>query len=116
MKRLFGRADIDDDRAKIDALMRSQAVMEFGLDGTILTANDNYLNLLGYSLPEIVGKHHRLFVDAAFAQSAEYRQFWAELAAGKYQGFTGGWARVAGRSGSRQAIIRCSTSPAGRSR
>ena len=85
MKRLFGRADIDDDRAKIDALMRSQAIMEFGLDGTILTANDNYLNLLGYSLPEIVGKHHRLFVDAAFAQSAEYRQFWAELAAGKYQ-------------------------------
>ena len=65
--------------------MRSQAVIEFKLDGTILTANDNFLSTLGYELSEIVGKHHRMFVEPGFAQSAEYQRFWQELAQGKYQ-------------------------------
>ncbi|QQR36826.1 PAS domain S-box protein [Devosia oryziradicis] len=75
----------NDDRAKVDAIMRSQAVIEFKLDGTILDANENFLKALGYELHEIVGKHHRLFVDPVDANSAEYKQFWADLALGKFQ-------------------------------
>jgi len=74
-----------DDRAKVDAIMRSQAVIEFNLDGTIITANENFLAALGYELGEIAGKHHRMFVDPVEAQSPEYKQFWADLAAGKFQ-------------------------------
>jgi methyl-accepting chemotaxis protein len=67
------------------AIQKSQAVIEFNLDGTILDANSNFLNALGYALPEIVGKHHSLFVDAATRDSAEYRQFWEQLRKGQYQ-------------------------------
>ena len=74
-----------DDRAKVEAIMRSQAVIEFKLDGTIITANENFLAALGYELSEIAGKHHRMFVDAEEAQSSDYRQFWADLAAGNFQ-------------------------------
>jgi methyl-accepting chemotaxis protein len=55
-----------EDRSKVEAIMRSQAVIEFKLDGTIITANENFLNALGYQLAEIVGKHRRMFVDPAF--------------------------------------------------
>jgi len=65
--------------------MRSQAVIEFALDGTILAANENFLATLGYELSEITGKHHRMFVDPAYAQSADYQKFWQELAQGKFQ-------------------------------
>jgi methyl-accepting chemotaxis protein len=81
----FFQRSSSDDRAKVDAIMRSQAVIEFKLDGTILDANENFLGALGYELSEIVGKHHRMFVDPADANSAEYKQFWADLAAGKFQ-------------------------------
>jgi methyl-accepting chemotaxis protein len=81
----FFQRNSSDDRAKVDAIMRSQAVIEFKLDGTILDANENFLKALGYELNEIVGKHHRMFVDPADASSAEYKQFWADLAAGKFQ-------------------------------
>ncbi|MDP9014980.1 MAG: methyl-accepting chemotaxis protein [Pseudomonadota bacterium] len=64
---------------------KSQAVIEFGLDGTILTANDNFLGALGYTLSEVRGKHHSLFVDPAYRQSAEYRAFWAKLGRGEYE-------------------------------
>jgi methyl-accepting chemotaxis protein len=60
-------------------------VIEFNLDGTIITANDNFLNTLGYSLEEIKGKHHRLFVDLEYGQSAEYQSFWDALRRGEYQ-------------------------------
>ncbi|MBR0646395.1 PAS domain S-box protein [Roseomonas hellenica] len=70
---------------KTDAINRSQGMIEFNLDGTVITANDNFLRLLGYTLEEIRGKHHRLFVDRAFADSAEYRQFWADLNNGEYR-------------------------------
>jgi methyl-accepting chemotaxis protein len=70
---------------QITAIHRSQAVIAFTLDGTILTANDNFLAALGYGLDEIKGKHHSLFVDAATRDSAEYREFWASLGRGEFQ-------------------------------
>jgi methyl-accepting chemotaxis protein len=71
--------------AQAAAVSRSQAVIEFNLDGTILTANENFLNALGYSLSEIEGKHHRMFVDPVERDSAAYRDFWAALNRGEYQ-------------------------------
>jgi len=71
-------------RAKAEAIGRSQAVIEFTLDGTILTANDNFLRTMGYRLDEIVGKHHSLFVDPGFADSADYREFWRQLRSGVF--------------------------------
>jgi methyl-accepting chemotaxis protein len=73
------------DKALADALSRSQAVIEFGMDGTILTANDNFLKALGYTLGEIQGKHHSMFVEQAERDSAAYRDFWAALRRGEYQ-------------------------------
>ena len=70
---------------KINAINKSQAVIEFNLDGTVITANDNFLGVLGYSLSEIVGKHHSMFVEPSFVQSAEYREFWAALKRGEYE-------------------------------
>ncbi|NTS76514.1 PAS domain-containing protein, partial [Catenovulum sp. SM1970] len=74
-----------DYQGQLDAISKSQAVIEFNLDGTIITANDNFLSAVGYSLPEIQGKHHSLFVQPEYAQSNEYRMFWQSLAAGQYQ-------------------------------
>jgi methyl-accepting chemotaxis protein len=73
------------DKALADALSRSQAVIEFGTDGTVLTANDNFLKALGYTLGEIRGKHHSMFVEQAERDSAAYRDFWAALRRGEYQ-------------------------------
>lgn len=70
--------------AKIDAISRVQAVIEFDLDGTILTANENFLNLMGYRLNEIQGRHHSMFTDSSVAGSAEYREFWAKLNSGEF--------------------------------
>lgn len=58
------------------------AAIEFNLDGTIVTANENFLQLMEYTLPEIVGKHHRIFVSASFAAGEEYKKFWEDLARG----------------------------------
>ncbi len=69
---------------KIAAVSKAQAVIEFNLDGTIITANDNFLNCLGYSLEDIKGKHHRMFVDQAYANSSEYQAFWAKLNRGDF--------------------------------
>ena len=69
---------------KIDAISRAQAVIEFTPDGEVLTANENFLNALGYGLAEIKGKHHSLFVEPALAQSAEYQDFWRRLNAGEF--------------------------------
>lgn len=76
-----GRAELE---AQVAALHRVQAVIEFALDGTILQANDNFLQAMGYRLEEIQGKHHSLFVDPEQARSAEYREFWARLGRGEY--------------------------------
>ncbi|MCB8822229.1 methyl-accepting chemotaxis protein [Microvirga rosea] len=75
----------DEMKAKLTALFRSQAVIEFSLDGTILAANENFLSAFGYALSEIKGKHHSLFVDPSERDSAEYREFWASLRRGEYQ-------------------------------
>jgi methyl-accepting chemotaxis protein len=79
------KAEYADLTGKVQAIGRSQAVIEFNLDGTIITANDNFLKTLGYSLDEIKGKHHSLFVEPAYKESAEYRQFWDALGRGEYQ-------------------------------
>jgi len=71
-------------QAKLDAISRSFAVIEFAVDGTIVTANANFLAIVGYTLEEIVGKHHSLFVDPVYRASAEYRRFWEKLARGEF--------------------------------
>ena len=68
----------------IDALHRVLGVVEFAPDGTILEANDNFLQIMGYKLDEIKGKHHRIFTDTATQQSHEYRQFWEKLNKGEF--------------------------------
>ena len=92
---------------KIAAIGKSQAAIEFGMDGTILTANENFMNALGYSLGEIQGRHHSMFVDASERDGAAYRQFWANLNAGQYQ--AGEFRRV-GKAG-REVWIQASYNP-----
>lgn len=93
-------ADITDEKIRnadfsgqIDAIGKSQAVIEFEMDGTIIRANERFLDTMGYRLEEIVGQHHRMFVDETTKNSAEYREFWQQLnrgeyAAGEYQRFS----------------------------
>ena len=68
----------------VQAIGRSQAVIEFALDGTVLEANENFLATLGYTLPEIQGRHHRMFVEPTYAGSLEYTNFWQRLNQGEY--------------------------------
>ena len=70
---------------QIDAINKAQAVIEFNMDGTVITANQNFLNALGYTLDEIKGKHHSMFVEPAYKASIEYAQFWDALNRGQYQ-------------------------------
>jgi len=74
-----------DNEGKMKAIQRSQAVIEFDIQGKILTANDNFLNLMNYRLEDIRGMHHRMFVSQAEAASSEYQAFWDHLARGEYQ-------------------------------
>ena len=74
-----------DAAGQLAAIGKAQAVIEFGLDGIVRTANDNFLRVLGYTLDEIKGRHHRMFVDPAYAQSHAYARFWEDLAAGRFQ-------------------------------
>lgn len=69
---------------QISAISKSQAVIEFSLDGSIISANDNFLNALGYQLDEIKGQHHRLFVAPEYANSNEYKEFWTKLGRGEF--------------------------------
>jgi methyl-accepting chemotaxis protein len=78
-------AEIDTLRGELEAISKVQAIIEFELDGTIRTANDNFLKTVGYRLDEVQGKHHSMFVDVGYARSGEYRRFWDELASGKSQ-------------------------------
>ena len=75
---------ISQQASMVAAIQRSQAVIEFELDGTIITANENFLTTVGYSLPEIVGKHHSMFCKPDFARSTEYSEFWRTLRAGEF--------------------------------
>jgi methyl-accepting chemotaxis protein len=74
-----------EDAGKISAIGRAQAVIEFNLDGTIITANENFLATVGYGLDEIQGKHHSMFVAPSERDSAAYREFWAKLGRGEFQ-------------------------------
>ncbi len=74
-----------EDAGKIAAMSRAQAMIEFNMDGTIVAANENFLATMGYSLAEIQGKHHSMFVAPADRDSAGYREFWASLNRGDYQ-------------------------------
>jgi methyl-accepting chemotaxis protein len=74
-----------DANGQLSAISKSQAVIEFDLTGTILTANENFCGAVGYRLEEIKGHHHRMFVTPDYAASVDYRQFWDSLARGEYQ-------------------------------
>ncbi|WP_333700397.1 PAS domain-containing methyl-accepting chemotaxis protein [Rivihabitans pingtungensis] len=80
-------------RARLNAINRAMAVIEFTPDGTVVDANDNFLATLGYRLEDIKGRHHRMFCDSQFAQSAEYQHHWQQLARGEF--FTGQIKRIA---------------------
>jgi methyl-accepting chemotaxis protein len=70
--------------AVVEALDRSQAIIEFEMDGTILLANELFLKTMGYSLEQIKGRHHSMFVDEATRNSTEYREFWQKLNRGEF--------------------------------
>ncbi|OCJ11023.1 chemotaxis protein [Rhizobium sp. AC27/96] len=73
-----------DDAGKLEALSRSQAVIEFLPTGEILTANENFCGAMGYALSEIVGKHHSIFCEPTYARTEEYQRFWQRLAQGEF--------------------------------
>ena len=77
---------------KIAALSRSQAVIEFDMQGNVLTANNNFLPTFGYTADEVIGQHHKMFCEVSMLKSSEYRNFWADLMEGKFQ--TGRFKRV----------------------
>ena len=89
------------------AMSKSQAVIEFNLDGTIVTANDNFLACVGYTLDEIKGQHHRMFCDPALATSVEYSAFWAKLNRGEFD--TGVYKRIG--KGGKEIWIQASYNP-----
>jgi len=89
------------------AISKSQAVIEFNMDGTIINANDNFLNAVGYTLDEIRGRHHSLFVDEKLKNSAEYREFWTRLNRG--ENLPGEYRRVG--KGGKQIVIQASYNP-----
>lgn len=96
-----------DSAAKIAAIERAQAVIEFNLEGNVVTANPAFLNALGYQLDEIVGQHHSLFVDRAEASSSEYIAFWSRLRAGEF--VAGEFCRIG--KGGRDVYIQASYNP-----
>src|SRR5512146_2110524 len=93
--------------AQAAAISKSQAVIEFEIDGTIITANQNFLDALGYRLEEIKGKHHSMFVAPEARDGAEYRKFWADLNRGEFQ--SGEYKRLG--KGGREVWIQASYNP-----
>jgi methyl-accepting chemotaxis protein len=71
-------------KATLDAIGRSLAIIEFDPTGKILSANENFCKALGYQASEIIGQHHSLFVEPEYGRSAEYREFWAKLGRGEF--------------------------------
>ncbi|MFT5755582.1 MAG: methyl-accepting chemotaxis protein [Alteromonadaceae bacterium] len=92
---------------QIAAIGKSQAVIEFNMDGTIITANNNFLSTLGYTLSEIKGQHHSLFVDAAYKSSNDYQQFWEKLNRGEFD--SGEYLRIG--KGGKEVWIQASYNP-----
>lgn len=81
---LFRLSTSHEAAAIVEALNLSQAVIEFNMDGVVLSANKNFLDAIGYSLEEIKGKHHSIFVESAFRESPDYREFWRRLRNGEF--------------------------------
>lgn len=96
-----------DYEGQLKAISKAQAVIEFNLDGTIINANENFLTTLGYTLTEIKGKHHRMFVEPEYAQSREYQNFWNNLQSGKFE--AGEYKRI-GKNG-KEVWIQASYNP-----
>jgi methyl-accepting chemotaxis protein len=92
---------------ELSAINRTNAVIEFNLDGTIRTANENFTSTVGYTLKEIQGQHHRMFCEPALAQSAEYTEFWAKLNRGEPQ--AGEFKRLA--KGGKEVFIQACYNP-----
>ncbi len=70
---------------QLAAIGKSQAVIEFNMDGTIIKANENFLKTLGYTMDEIIGKHHSLFCESSYKNSSDYKDFWSRLNSGRYE-------------------------------
>ena len=100
-------AQLLEQRSVLDAVHRSQAVIEFDLDGVIRTANPNFLSTMGYRLEDIQGRHHRMFMDPAEAASPAYADFWRRLSAGEF--FVDTFTRYG--QGGRRVVIEASYNP-----
>ena len=96
-----------DGLGQLAAISKAQAVLELALDGTVLTANSNFLSTFGYSLDEVRGRHHSMFVAPSHSDSAEYRSMWGKLAQGEYD--AGQYKCVA--KGGREVWIQASFNP-----
>lgn len=101
------KAQFADFSGQLAAISKSQAVIEFNLDGTILTANENFLSTLGYRLSEIQGAHHSKFVDEQYRNSSEYKEFWEKLRQGQF--ISGEFPRVG--KGGKEVWIQASYNP-----
>ena len=99
--------EVADLKRKVDAIQRSQAVIEFDTKGTILTANENFLGALGYTLAEIKGQHHSMFATPEYRSSPEYRAFWDKLGRGEFD--AGQYKRIT--KGGREIWIQASYNP-----
>jgi len=106
-KTMVDAAALADLHGKLAALNKSQAVIEFDLQGNVLTANENFLAVLGYRLEEIRGRAHSMFVEPGYRTSEEYRLFWEKLRRGEYD--AGQYKRL-GKSG-REVWIQASYNP-----
>jgi methyl-accepting chemotaxis protein len=101
------RLQAADSEGQLNAISKAQAVIEFGMDGKILHANDNFLATLGYSLAEVKGQHHSMFVDPAHRNSVDYRMFWEKLGRGEYD--AGQYKRIG--KGGKEVWIQASYNP-----
>lgn len=99
--------ELENMRGQLMAINRVQAVIEFSLDGTVLHANQNFLSVMGYSLDEIKGRHHSMFVDADYRTSNEYRSFWERLGRGDFE--AGQYKRIG--KGGKEVWIQASYNP-----
>ncbi len=90
-----------------NAIDKAQATIELKLDGTVVTANDNFLKTMGYTLSEIQGQHHRMFCDPGYVNSAEYGGFWAKLNRGEFE--AGSYLRIG--KGGREVWVQASYNP-----
>ncbi|MFC5759106.1 MULTISPECIES: methyl-accepting chemotaxis protein [unclassified Rhizobium] len=104
---LFSLGATSDSRAIVVALMKSQATIEFDLQGKILNANENFCRALGYKLSDIVGKHHSIFCEPDYVASPAYREFWQKLGRGEFD--AGEYKRI-GKDG-REVWIQASYNP-----